>query len=54
MSLSEKIRPSFTVSDTYREWMRDLDRKATNPENQASRIIDDFTTDLLIKFIFSY
>ena len=51
MSLSEKIRPSFTASNTYREWMRDLDRKATGPENQASRIIDDFTTELLSRFI---
>ena len=51
MNLSEKINPSFTISDTYREWMRDLDRKATGPENQASRIIDDFTTELLSRFI---
>ena len=50
MSLSEKIRPSFMVSDTYREWMRDLDRKATDPENQVSRVIDDFTTELLSRF----
>ena len=51
MNLSEKISPSFTVSTPYREWMRDLDRKATGPENQASRIIDDFTTELLSRFI---
>ena len=51
MNLSEKISPSFTASNTYREWMRDLDRKATGPENQTSRIIDDFTTELLSRFI---
>lgn len=51
MNLSEKINPSFTASNTYREWMRDLDRKATHPENQASRVIDDFTTELLSRFI---
>ena len=50
MSLSEKIRPSFTVSDTYHEWMRDLDHKVTHPENQASRVIDDFATELLSRF----
>ena len=51
MTLSEKIRPSFTASNTYREWLRYLDHKATGPENQASRIIDDFTTELLSRFI---
>ena len=51
MNLSEKINSSFTVSTPYRDWMRDLDRKATGPENQASRIIDDFTTELLSRFI---
>ena len=51
MNLSEKISPSFTASNTYREWIRDLDRNATGPENQASRIIDDFTTELLSRFI---
>ena len=51
MNLSEKINPSLTVSTPYREWMRDLDRKATGPENQVSRIIDDFTTELLSRFI---
>ena len=51
MNLSEKIKPSFTVSTLYRDWMRDLDRKATGSANQASRIIDDFTTELLSRFI---
>ena len=51
MNLSEKINPSFTMSNPYREWLRDLDRKATSPENQASRVIDDFTTELLSRFI---
>ena len=50
MSLSEKIKPSFVISDTYHEWMRDLDHKATSPENQASRVIDDFTIELLSRF----
>ena len=51
MNLSEKISPSFTMSDPYCEWMRDLDSKATGTENQASRVVDDFTTELLSRFI---
>ena len=51
MNLSEKIRPSFTLSDDYNEWMEYIDVNGIDPQNQASRIIVDSATELLSRII---